>query len=198
MARNSIDRRRRSGHTSSMEHRRLVSLSKRMSLALRHDPGRFGLVLDMHGWVLVDDLLSALSISRPDFDAIVAGNDKRRFGIERTSEGAERVRAHQGHSVPVELDLKPAVPPSCLYHGTSAGVVPAIRARGLLRGARLHVHLSPDVETAHRVGARRKGAVVVLRVDSGAMARDGHKFFLTANGVWLVDFVPPAYVPVSL
>lgn len=169
-------------------------MSKRISLALRHRPDRFGLVLDRAGWVPVTDLLAALGIGRAELDAVVAGNDKQRFVVVRGADDVDRIRASQGHSVPVELGLAPAVPPDRLYHGTSERVLPAIRADGLHRGRRHHVHLSPDVATARRVGARRGGAVVVLTVDAAAMAGAGHLFFRSDNGVWLTDTVPPRYL----
>ncbi|MET8833809.1 RNA 2'-phosphotransferase [Micromonospora sp. NPDC004540] len=177
-----------------MDHRDLVRVSKRMSLALRHRPERFRLALDRAGWVPVEDLLAALGISRADLDAVVAGNDKQRFAVERGPDGVDRIRASQGHSVPVDLGLTPATPPDRLFHGTSEAVLPAIRVEGLRRGRRHHVHLSPDVETAHRVGTRRGGAVVILTVDAAAMAGNGFVFYRSANGVWLTDTVPPAYL----
>jgi putative RNA 2'-phosphotransferase len=173
---------------------RLVKLSKRMSKALRHDPARLGLVLDRAGWVPVAEVLAALGIERAELDAVVAGNDKQRFAVERDADGVERIRANQGHSVPVDLDLDPQEPPEQLYHGTSLAALPSIRASGLNRGGRHHVHLSPDTDTAHRVGARRGGPVVILAVDSAAMVRDGHVFYRSDNGVWLTDSVPPEYL----
>ncbi len=168
-----------------------------MALALRHRPDRFGLTLDRAGWVPVADLLAALRIGRSDLDAVVAGNDKQRFAVEAGPDGIDRVRANQGHSVPVDLGLTPAVPPDRLFHGTAEDVLPAIRTQGLRRGRRHHVHLSADVPTARRVGARRSGAVVVLEVDAAAMADNGYAFYRSANGVWLTDTVPPAYLTVS-
>ncbi|MEU8264605.1 RNA 2'-phosphotransferase [Micromonospora sp. NPDC048999] len=177
-----------------MERRDLVRVSKQMSFALRHRPDRFGLTLDRAGWTPVADLLAALGITRAQLDVVVAGNDKQRFAVERGPDGADRIRANQGHSVPVELGLAPAPPPDRLFHGTSDSVLPAIRAEGLRRGRRHHVHLSPDVETARRVGSRRAGAVVVLTVNAAAMAHNGHVFYRSPNGVWLTDVVPPPYL----
>jgi putative RNA 2'-phosphotransferase len=172
----------------------MVKLSKRMSKALRHEPGRVGLTLDEAGWVPVAALLAALGADRADVDEVVATNDKSRFTIGRGPDGVERIRANQGHSVPVELGLAPVPPPERLYHGTNAAVLESIRATGLNRGGRHHVHLSADEQTAHRVGARRGGAVVILTVDAAAMARAGHEFFRSDNGVWLTDEVPPQYL----
>ncbi|WP_203928818.1 RNA 2'-phosphotransferase [Virgisporangium ochraceum] len=177
-----------------MEHAHMVKLSKRMSKALRHDPGRVGLTLDPGGWVPVADLLSALGVDRGDIDAVVAGNDKQRFAIVRGPDGVERIRASQGHSVPVDLGLVPVEPPERLYHGTNEAAVASIRATGLNRGGRHHVHLSTDEPTARRVGGRRGGPVVILEVEAGAMARDGFEFYRSDNGVWLTAEVPTRYI----
>ncbi len=123
-------------------------------------------------------------------DEVVATSPKRRFAI---SEDGLRMRANQGHSTEVELGYRAATPPEILFHGTIATSLESIRAGGLERMQRHHVHLSPDRETARLVGARR-GKPVVLRIWSGRMHRDGHSFFLSANGVWLTAAVPPTYI----
>lgn len=176
-----------------MDERRLVRISKYLAKHLRHEPERIGIELDEHGWVEVEALLAAAAahgfpISRDELDQVVAGNDKQRYALE-----AGRIRASQGHSVTVDLDLPATGPPAVLYHGTAGRSVAAIRAEGLRPMSRHHVHLSPDRETATRVGARR-GTPVVLIVDSGAMHTAGHAFRRSANGVWLVDGVPPAFI----
>ncbi|MEU5372236.1 RNA 2'-phosphotransferase [Streptomyces sp. NPDC005951] len=176
-----------------MDERRTVKVSKYLSKHLRHQPERIGITLDENGWVGVETLLSAaalhgFAISRAELDHVVTVNDKRRFAVE-----GDRIRAHQGHTVAVDLDLPPAEPPAYLYHGTAARVIDAIRAEGLRPMARHHVHLSPDRETATRVGARR-GRPLVLTVDAGAMHRAGHVFRVSANGVWLTDAVPPEFL----
>ncbi|MFE7336564.1 RNA 2'-phosphotransferase [Streptomyces griseus] len=184
-----------------MDERRTVKVSKYLSKHLRHQPERIGLTLDENGWVPVEELLRAaarhgFAFSRAELDHIVAANDKRRFTIEGGVAGgaaADRIRANQGHTVTVDLDLPPAEPPAYLYHGTVARVLDAIRAEGLRPMARHHVHLSPDRETATRVGARR-GRPLVLTVDAGAMHRAGHVFRVSANGVWLADAVPPQFL----
>ncbi|GHF46174.1 RNA 2'-phosphotransferase [Streptomyces sp. NRRL_ISP-5395] len=184
-----------------MDERRTVKVSKYLSKHLRHQPERIGLTLDENGWVPVDELLRAatrhgFAFSRAELDHVVAANDKRRFTIEDGAPGgagADRIRANQGHTVTVDLDLPPAEPPAHLYHGTVARVMDAIRAEGLRPMARHHVHLSPDRETATRVGARR-GRPLVLTVDAGAMHRAGHVFRVSANGVWLADAVPPQFL----
>ncbi|MBX9424065.1 MULTISPECIES: RNA 2'-phosphotransferase [Streptomyces] len=180
-------------HRQPPDERRTVKVSKYLSKHLRHQPERIGLVLDAHGWTEIDTLLDATArngfpITREELDHVVATNDKKRFAIEGT-----RIRASQGHTVEVDLDLPAAEPPAYLYHGTVADRLPAIRAEGLRPMARHHVHLSPDRETATRVGARR-GRPVVLSVDAGAMHRAGHVFHVSANGVWLTDTVPPEFL----
>jgi putative RNA 2'-phosphotransferase len=179
-----------------MERDQLVKVSKRMSKALRHDPARVGLTLDAAGWVPVERFLAAMRLDRATLDAVVAGNDKQRFAIAVGGDGVERIRASQGHSVPVELGLAQAEPPELLFHGTGAGAVASIRSTGINKGGRHHVHLSPDTETARRVGARRGGAIVILTVLAGEMARAGHEFFRSDNGVWLTDEVPPGFLHV--
>ena len=168
----------------------VVRVSKRLSRVLRHAPGSAGLTLDEHGWVAVEELLSALGLTRVELDDVVARNDKQRFALDPTG---TRIRASQGHSVPVDLGYAAAVPPDELFHGTVERNLAAIGVEGLRPGSRHAVHLSPDVGTARAVGARR-GVPVVLRVDAAAMVRDGVVFTRSANGVWLVDAVLPRYL----
>jgi putative RNA 2'-phosphotransferase len=180
-----------------VDDKQAVKISKYLSKHLRHEPERLGLKLQTGGWVGVDELLEACArnrfpITRAQLEAVVAGSDKQRFAFD---ESGARIRANQGHSTEVDLQLEPAEPPAVLYHGTAAGNVEAILTDGLKKMARHHVHLSPDVATATKVGARR-GRPVVLLVDATAMIRDGHTFYRSANGVWLVDCVPPQYLRV--
>ena len=163
-------------------------LSRRLSYLLRHAPGEAGLALEPGGWVPLAPLLAHLGVTREQVERVVATNNKRRFSLE-----GERIRANQGHSVPVELDLAPTEPPPVLYHGTYPGALDAIKREGLKSMSRHHVHLSPDVETARQVGARR-GQPVVLTVRAGEMHGAGHVFFLSTNGVWLTDRVPPEFL----
>ncbi|WAJ30702.1 RNA 2'-phosphotransferase [Antarcticirhabdus aurantiaca] len=172
-----------------------AAISKYMSLVLRHDPAAAGLVLDEAGWTDFDALCRAvksrLGAEADDVRRVIAESPKQRFTIK---DG--RVRAAQGHSVSVDLDLAPAEPPKRLYHGTSRNVLGAILAEGLRRGARHHVHLSSDIETARIVGARHGGKPVVLSIDAAGMAAAGAVFFRSDNGVWLVEAVPPAHIEV--
>jgi putative RNA 2'-phosphotransferase len=174
-----------------------VRTSKLLSLVLRHQPEKVGLTLDPAGWVDVETLLAALRahgrpVTRADLERIVATSDKQRFALDRA---ADRIRANQGHSVGVDLGLPVAEPPAVLYHGTPDRNLASIQRDGLRRGSRHDVHLSADVATARRVGARR-GRAVVLAVDTAGMVAAGHEFRVSANGVWLVDAVPPAYLRV--
>lgn len=178
-----------------MDERRLVKVSKYLAKHLRHRPERIGLTIDEHGWAEVSDLLAAaarngFSLTRAELEHVVAHNDKRRYAFD-----AERlrIRASQGHSIEVDLDLPAAPPPPLLYHGTVERSLERIQRDGLLPMARHAVHLSPDRETARRVGARR-GVPVVLTVNAGCMAAAGHTFRLSPNGVWLVAEVPPQYL----
>ena len=171
----------------------MTRISRMLSKTLRHDPGRLGITLDESGWVEVDTLLAAfarkgMTIDRATLDHVVATNNKQRFILV---DGW--IRANQGHSIPVDLGLDPVEPPELLFHGTGESSVPAILAEGLRRGGRHHVHLSADTATARQVGGRR-GRPVVLTVLAGQLAATGVVFYRSANGVWLVDAVPPEYL----
>lgn len=172
----------------------LVRTSKFLSLVLRHEPEKIGLELDAQGWVSIDELLAKaaghLPLTAELLHEVVRTSDKQRFAI---SEDGTRIRANQGHSVPVELELAAQVPPEQLYHGTATRFLDSIRRHGLLRGERHHVHLSADTDTAVKVGVRH-GQPVVLVVQAGDMHRAGHAFFRSDNGVWLVEHVPPSFL----
>ena len=175
--------------------RQLIKLSKYLSYVLRHHPESVGLELEEGGWVPVDALRDACRrdghpISLAQLRHVVATNDKRRFSFDATG---RRIRANQGHSVEVDLELDPLEPPELLFHGTVDRFLGSIRGEGLRRGSRHHVHLSGDEPTARRVGSRR-GRPVVLVVEAGRILCDGHTFYQSENGVWLTDAVPPEYL----
>ena len=182
--------------TLNDEH--LIWISKTLSYYLRHRPDELGLSLGPGGWVAVDELLAALArkgkaISRAELEEVVARNTKRRFAFDAAG---ERIRASQGHSVDVDLELEPVEPPAVLYHGTGQRTAAAIVREGLRKMRRHHVHLSAEPETARAVGARH-GRPVVFIVDAAAMHAAGHQFYRSANGVWLVDEVPAAFLSVA-
>jgi putative RNA 2'-phosphotransferase len=184
----------RNCYLEAMEQR-LIKLSKLLSLVLRHNPGVLGLTLDAQGWVAVDDLLAAAqrhghALDTATLAQIVADNSKQRFAF---SPDGTRIRANQGHSIPVELGLEPITPPELLYHGTARHLLTSIRESGLERRSRQHVHLSADTDTATAVG-KRHGVPIVLTVAAGAMQAAGFAFYRSANGVWLTDHVPPEYL----
>lgn len=172
-----------------------VKTSKFLSLVLRHKPGTIGLKLDENGWIEVAALLQAAQqhqrpISRAELDEVVSTNDKQRFSF---SPDGLKIRANQGHSVSVDLELQPLTPPQILFHGTVARFMEAIQASGLCKMKRQHVHLSATQETALRVGTRR-GQPVLLQVAAGKMQDAGYLFFQSKNGVWLTEHVPPIYI----
>lgn len=181
-----------------MNNARLVKISKYLSKHLRHTPERLGLTLAPGGWVEVDNLLSAcaahqFSITCAELEEVVATSDKQRFSFDVTK---TRIRANQGHSIEVELQLEPQTPPNVLYHGTGEKSVPAILQSGLLKMSRHHVHLSKDVETAYKVGMRH-GRPVIFAVNAAAMQQAGFTFYCSDNGVWLVERVPPQYLTIK-
>jgi putative RNA 2'-phosphotransferase len=152
-------------------------------------------MLDEHGWANIDDLMNVanragFALTPALLQQVVEQNDKQRFAI---SNDGTAIRARQGHSIPVDLELLPLEPPAKLYHGTTERFLPEIRTHGLVRCSRHHVHLSLDIATALKV-AQRRGKAFVLAVESGAMHRDGYHFYRSENGVWLVDAVPLVYL----
>ena len=176
----------------------LVPISRALARVLRHKPELWGVRLDREGWCQVSDLLSGASSHAQDLTSdelreIVDTNDKKRFTL---SPDGLRIRAAQGHSVSVDLNLRTTVPPPVLYHGTVRKNLPAIRHEGLRPMNRHAVHLSATKEAAVAVG-RRRGTPIVLPVDSYAMNQDGHRFQQAENGVWLTTAVPSRYIVFS-
>jgi putative RNA 2'-phosphotransferase len=180
-----------------MTDKEIIRVSKFLSLILRHEPERVGLKLDSAGWVGVNELLEAVnrngvSLTVDQLKHVVATNDKKRFAL---SEDSQRIGASQGHSFEADLQYERQTPPEFLYHGTPEHFLDSIRATGLNKGQRHHVHLSPDPQTAVKVGQRR-GRPVVPTIRSGEMYRQGHVFYRSANGVWLVDRVPVDFIEI--
>lgn len=174
----------------------LTSTSKFLSLVLRHQPEVVGMQLDPEGWLPIDELIENANrrgkqLTLELLHEVVATCEKKRFSL---SEDGLMIRANQGHSVrDVELNLEAVIPPSVLYHGTVAAFLDSIREQGLLKRSRNHVHLSADIETANKVGARR-GKPVILTIHSNAMHQSDLSFYLSANGVWLTDAVPVSFI----
>ena len=170
-------------------------ISKFISLILRHKPEAIGITLDEHGWANVGELLAGMNHAGTAIDMellqkIVAEDEKRRYSF---NEDMTLIRANQGHSIPVDVELEEIAPPDILYHGTGEKYVDSIDAQGLIPKSRLYVHLSGDKDTAVKVG-QRHGKPVVYVVESGKMYKDGFKFFRSANGVWLTKEVPVRYM----
>ncbi len=170
------------------------TVSKYISLVLRHKPDTIGITLDEHGWANVDELIEGIAKAQPFtmemLEEIVRTDSKQRYSFNADK---TLIRANQGHSIPVDVELPETVPPAILYHGTGIKYTESIDQRGLLPKSRLYVHLSSDYDTAVKVG-QRHGKPVVYQVDSEKMAVDGFQFFLSVNGVWLTKKVPPRYL----
>lgn len=168
-------------------------VSKYLSYILRHKPEAIGLKLDVNGWANIDELIkktTEMAISRTLIEEVVKTSDKQRFII---SGDQMKIRANQGHSINVDLNLVAKEPPSILYHGTAENSVTLIMTEGIKANQRQYVHLSVDKETAWKVGSRH-GKPVILEINAKAMFMDGHEFYLSENGVWLANFVPFNYL----
>ena len=165
----------------------LIQRGKKLSYLLRHDKTY---AFDEHGWREVSDLVANHGFTMEELREIVATNNKQRYEF---SEDMTRIRARQGHSIQVDVELEESIPPDILYHGTAKRFADSILKRGILKGHRLYVHLSTTVEMAKKVG-QRHGEPVVLAIDAKRMSEDGNKFFLSRNGVWLTEFVDANYI----
>ncbi|PWB25346.1 RNA 2'-phosphotransferase [Flavobacterium sp. HTF] len=178
-----------------MDEKEIKSTSKFLSFVLRHSPETIQLKLDENGWADVDELIAKCNQYQKQLNSdllniVVETNDKKRFAF---NEDKTKIRASQGHSISVELNLKESEPLEYLYHGTVETSINGIKENGLQKMSRQHVHLSKDRETAIKVGGRR-GKPIILTVDSKAMYADGFKFYLSENEVWLTDEVPAKYI----
>lgn len=167
-----------------------------MSLILRHKPEAIGITLDSHGWANVQELITGINkadgyyLDMNILETIVRTDNKQRYSF---NDDHTLIRANQGHSINVDVELKEAEPPEQLFHGTGEKSAAVIRKEGLKPQSRLYVHLSKDKETAEKVGARH-GKPHIFFVHSGKMFRAGYKFYLSENGVWLTKFVPPEFL----
>lgn len=172
----------------------LRETSKFIALILRHKPETIGITLDEHGWANVDELIEGVNMTYPltmeELEEIVRTDEKRRYSF---NDDKTLIRANQGHSIPVDVELKEVHPPKYLYHGTGEKYVPSIDIQGLIPKSRLYVHLSGDIETAVKVGSRH-GKPVVYRVSAEQMVEAGMLFYKSVNGVWLTKNVPARYL----
>lgn len=175
-----------------MDTNDLTRKGRYMSLLLRHSPEKENLSMDDYGYVKIKDLCTALKINREELDWIVNNNNKKRF----TYKGFDLIKATQGHSINIRLELSPVEPPALLYHGTSWDNKDAIMEFGLQKMSRHHVHLTESLETAEQVGlryAKKRGKLWIITVEAKRMWEDGFDFYKTENNVWLTDIVPSNY-----
>lgn len=174
-----------------------TNISRYIALLLRHHPEKAGLCLDEHGWVEVEALIQGVRRRYPEFnravlDEIVARDSKQRYAYNQDK---TCIRANQGHSISVDVELKQALPPTVLYHGTGEKYVESIQKVGLIPKSRLYVHLSTDIQTAIQVG-KRHGQPVVYQIDTQQMIHDGFIFYISANHIWLTKAVPVQYLKI--
>ena len=170
--------------------RNYTKASKFLSLVLRHKPEKIGIQLDRRGWAKVPEILMGVNLTMEDLEYIVETDEKQRYSF---NDDKTLIRANQGHSIPVDVELPVTEPPEILWHGTGQKYVESIGQTGLIPKSRLYVHLSGDVDTAVKVGSRH-GNPVVYRVASGQMQREGYVFYRSVNGVWLTKEVPVRYL----
>ncbi|MEM0577221.1 RNA 2'-phosphotransferase [Flavobacterium polysaccharolyticum] len=183
-----------------MNEKTAKCVSKFLSLVLRHSPETIELKLDENGWADVEELILKCNkkgnqnqMTEELLDYVVENNDKKRFVF---NENKTKIRASQGHSIDVELNLKESEPKDFLYHGTVEKFIDSIKKEGLQKMSRQYVHLSKDKETAIKVGSRR-GKPIVLKINAPKMFLDGYKFYLSENNVWLIDEVPTKYIELN-
>ena len=172
----------------------LKSKARFLTLVLRHKPEEANITLDYNGaWANISDIMRELDLTHLEILEIVGNDNKGRFGISKDD---LRIRANQGHSVEVDLELQEKIPPEYLLHGTPEKFKDIIIEQGIKRMQRHHVHLSSNIETATQV-AERRGKAIILTVKAKIMAQDGYKFYQSENGVWLTDSVPAKYLEIQ-
>lgn len=171
-----------------MKH--LENIGRYICLILRHKPETIGITLDHHGWANVDELIKGVNIDRETLEEIVRTDSKQRYSF---NEDHTKIRANQGHSINVDVELEKKTPPDILYHGSGIKYEQLILEQGLIPKSRLYVHLSKDIETACKVGSRH-GKLLLFQVNTKQMVEDGYEFFLSKNNVWLTKEVPVQYL----
>lgn len=181
-----------------MDKNREKRISKAISYWLRHNPEQIGITILKDGWTDIDEMIekaaeNGLEFTFEELKEVVANSDKKRFSI---NDDETLIRANQGHSIEVDIKFEEVIPPQTLYHGTPVGVVDAIMKEGLKKMSRHHCHLSKDIETAEIVANRRGGEKIILKIEAMKMRADKHKFYISENGVYLVDEVPPQYISI--
>ena len=168
-----------------------TKVSKTLSYILRHKPEKFGIKLDKHGWANISDILIKLDVDLDTIKDVVSSCDKQRFQL---SDDISKIRASQGHTIKVDVQLKKCTPPIKLYHGTKSQFIDDIMKDGLKPMRRQHVHLSKDLETAEKVSSRRKGDSIILEISARQMMLDGLDIYISQNGVYLTEYVPSVYL----
>lgn len=183
--------------TQSLTQKQLTSLSKFLSLILRHKPETVNLSLDSEGYVDINQLISNINnnseyhITRSTLDNIVTTDSKQRYSYNKTK---TKIRANQGHSIPVDLNLTPQIPPEILYHGTSKRFLDSILSDGIKPMSRQYVHLSSDSTTAAIVGKRHGDSPIIFMIETKPLIDSGYQFYLSENKVWLTDYIPSKYL----
>lgn len=166
----------------------LIKKSKYISKLLRHDPEN--LEMNKNGWVGTEELLNKVDINFNQLMKIVKNDNKKRFSLNKDK---TKIRANQGHSLDVDVGLKETIPPEFLYHGTKQENLDLILDNGIKKGKRKFVHLSKNIESAEQVG-KRHGKPIIFKIFTSEMSKQGYKFYLSENGVWLTNYVPTKFI----
>ncbi|AKP44796.1 TPA: RNA 2'-phosphotransferase [Clostridioides difficile] len=172
-------------------------LSIFISLILRHKPETIGIKLDDYGYADVNELIEKINntgrnINIEILEQIVKEDNKQRYSF---NDDRSKIRANQGHSINVNVELRELEPPKYLYHGTATRFLDNIKNEGIIKQSRLYVHLSRDIDIAVKVG-KRHGTPVILKINTGKMYENGYKFYLSENNVWLCEYIPFKYVEI--
>lgn len=171
------------------------SISVFLSLILRHTPEEIEINLDKNGWANVDILVEKFNekfgkFTKDDLVKIVNEDDKKRYSFDKS---LEKIRANQGHSICVDVELTEKIPPEKLYHGTATRFIDSIMREGLKSMSRQYVHMYDEIYLTREIG-NRYGTLVILELDAKKMSNDGYKFLISENNVWLTKSVPSKYI----
>lgn len=180
-----------------MSDREANSLGRILALVLRHAPEKFGVDMDINGWVNARELSEAIGKQRRHyhwlrawhFEAIANADEKGRYQVEN-----EMMRATYGHSIELDLDLPTDDIPEVLYYPCETEEVETLLEYGITAGDRKNVHLSRSIRNAMDAGHVRIHRPAIVEVDTARAIADGHTIYRAGTTVFLTDEVPGEYL----